>query len=395
LINIRKARTSQSTQRSFPPQIDRQETMPTKRRRPKLTLAVLKRALEQQILEQEIKQSAFALKTQHLEAKIEELQEWKDSAKQYVDKSVEDRKSFQKNVAIREANVSHRERQLDRGFKELESLSALQQKNAEITQENRRLKVRYDEMKAMKDEILRQQKQRNSENDLTRNELRVVERLFVEHLEHMMIVDVTMHKQIGEIDRKNSSRNVTDISRDRLREELKSACSECPPGTPGSGIDKVAHSLLDKLSATYKKASKNSEKLGRRVAKLEAELKNTVEKLVDSVKEKSNVEKKLKAEELNMRAMSKRVDRLSHGEVGELRAMLTHSHKHYAELNGILREFLKFCQEEMRKSLGFVPRTVSQVAAICNTVPENPLADFEGYVPPVKTIIGGKDLSSV
>ena len=137
--------------------------MPTKRRRPKLTLAVLKRALEQQILEQEIKQSAFALKTQHLEAKIEELQEWKDSAKQYVDKSVEDRKSFQKNVAIREANVSHRERQLDRGFKELESLSALQQKNAEITQENRRLKVRYDEMKAMKDEILRQQKQRNSE----------------------------------------------------------------------------------------------------------------------------------------------------------------------------------------------------------------------------------------
>ena len=154
LINIRKARTSQSTQRSFPPQIDRQETMPTKRRRPKLTLAVLKRALEQQILEQEIKQSAFALKTQHLEAKIEELQEWKDSAKQYVDKSVEDRKSFQKNVAIREANVSHRERQLDRGFKELESLSALQQKNAEITQENRRLKVRYDEMKAMKDEIL-------------------------------------------------------------------------------------------------------------------------------------------------------------------------------------------------------------------------------------------------
>ena len=68
--------------------------MPTKRRRPKLTLAVLKRALEQQILEQEIKQSAFALKTQHLEAKIEELQEWKDSAKQYVDKSVEDRKSF-------------------------------------------------------------------------------------------------------------------------------------------------------------------------------------------------------------------------------------------------------------------------------------------------------------
>ena len=92
--------------------------------------------------------------------------------------------------------------------------------------------------------------------------------------------------------------------------------------------------------------------------------------------------KKLKAEELNLRAMKKRVDRLSHGEVGELRAMLTHSHKHYSELNGMLREFLKFSQEEMRKSLGFVPRTVIQVSEICKTVPENPLADFEGYTPP-------------
>ena len=135
--------------------------------------------------------------------------------------------------------------------------------------------------------------------------------------------------------------------------------------------------LLDKLSTTYKQASKTSEDLSRRCDKLEADLKATTEQLMDTRKKQHG--KKIKSRRIKFKSDEKRVDRLSHGEVGELRAMLTHSHKHYSELNGMLREFLKIQSREMRKSLGFVPRTVIQVSEICKTVPENPLADFEGY----------------
>ena len=351
---------------------------------PKYSNAILKRALQQQLLEFEIKQNAADLQIEELLYKIQELQAWKQSAKDFVDKAADDRRTFNRKVAVREANVVAREKRLDKELKELKNLKTLTKNNEDLKAENERLKRRFGEMKAMKEELLIQQKQRGQEQELVKADLRVVERLFVQHLEEMMLVDVTMHKQIGNLgeDPMKKGRNLKIISRERLREELKAACSECPPGTAGSGIDRVAKNLLDKLSTTYKQASKTSEDLSRRCDKLEADLKATTEQLMDTIKEKSSMGKKLKAEELNLRAMKKRVDRLSHGEVGELRAMLTHSHKHYSELNGMLREFLKFSQEEMRKSLGFVPRTVIQVSEICKTVPENPLADFEGYTPP-------------
>jgi hypothetical protein len=357
------------------------ETMPTTKT--KYSNAVMKRALAQQILEHEIKESASALRIQELEEQVDDLQAWRTSAKDFVDRASNDRKDFQKRVAIREANMAARERQLELGFKDLERLQDLKAANASLLEENKRIRSQMKQMKQMKDELLRQQKQRGAEIEVTENELRVVERLFVEHLEHMMVLDVTMHKQIGALDSsKNKGKTINDIAREMLRDDLKKACSECPPGTPGSGIDIVAKNLLEKLSGTYEKASKNSERLGKHKRNLESELRATTEKLMTAIKDRTSMEKKLQAEELNLRAMSKRVERLSDGEVGELRAMLTHSHKHYAELNGMLREFLKFSQEEMRKSLGFVPRTVSQVASICRTVPENPLADFPGYTPP-------------
>eukprot|EP00943_MAST-04B_sp_MAST-4B-sp1_P007974 g7974.t1 len=350
----------------------------------KYSNAVLKRALQQQLLEFEIKQNAASLQIEELLYKIQELQAWKQSAKDFVDKAADDRRSFNRKIAMRETNVVARERRLEQELKQLKNLKILTKNNEILVAENERLKKRFIEMKAMKEELLIQQKQRGQEIELATADLRVVERLFVQHLEEMMLVDVTMHKQIGNLgeDPMKKGRNLKIISRERLREELKAACSECPPGTAGSGIDRVANNLLEKLSTTYKEASKTSEDLSRRCDKLEADLKATTEQLMNTIKEKSSMQKKLKAEELNLRAMKKRVDRLSHGEVGELRAMLTHSHKHYSELNGMLREFLKFSQEEMRKSLGFVPRTVIQVSEICKTVPENPLEDFEGYTPP-------------
>ena len=345
---------------------------------------ILKRALQQQLLEHEIKQNAASLQIEELLFKIQELEAWKESAKGFVDKAADDRRNFNRKVALRESNVVARERRLDKELKELKNLKTLTKENENLRAENERLKKRFGEMRAMKEELLIQQKQRGKEVDIMKEDLRTVERLFVKHLEEMMLVDVTMHKQIGNLgdDSMKKGRNLQLISRERLREELKAACSESQPGAAGSGIDKVAKNLLDKLSTTYKEASTTSEELSRRCDKLESDLRATTEQLMDTVKEKSSMQKKLKAEELNLRAMKKRVERLSHGEVGELRAMLTHSHKHYSELNGMLREFLKFSQEEMRKSLGFVPRTVMQVSEICKTVPENPLADFEGYIPP-------------
>ena len=74
--------------------------------------------------------------------------------------------------------------------------------------------------------------------------------------------------------------------------------------------------------------------------------------------------------------MCKRVDRLQRTEVIELRAMLEHSQKKYLELHGMLKEYLNFSQEEMERCLGFIPRTVSQVADVASDASSNPLEDF-------------------
>jgi hypothetical protein len=70
------------------------------------------------------------------------------------------------------------------------------------------------------------------------------------------------------------------------------------------------------------------------------------------------------------------VDRLQRTEVIELRAMLEHSQKKYLELHGRLKEYLNFSQEEMERCLGFIPRTVSQVADVASNASSNPLEDF-------------------
>lgn len=74
--------------------------------------------------------------------------------------------------------------------------------------------------------------------------------------------------------------------------------------------------------------------------------------------------------------MCKQVDRLQRSEVLELRAMLEHSQKKYMELHSMLQEYLTFSQEEMERCLGFIPRTVAQVADVARNAPDNPLEDF-------------------
>ena len=76
--------------------------------------------------------------------------------------------------------------------------------------------------------------------------------------------------------------------------------------------------------------------------------------------------------------MCKRVDRLQRSEVIELRGMLEHSQKKYMELHSMLQEYLEFSQEEMERCLGFIPRTVQQVADVARNADSNPLSDFVG-----------------
>ena len=42
----------------------------------------------------------------------------------------------------------------------------------------------------------------------------------------------------------------------------------------------------------------------------------------------------------------------------------------------MLTEYLNFSQEEMERCLGFIPRTVSQVADVARNANSNPLFDY-------------------
>ena len=75
--------------------------------------------------------------------------------------------------------------------------------------------------------------------------------------------------------------------------------------------------------------------------------------------------------------MGKRLERFRNGELQQLRSMLEHSQKEYMQLHTMLNGYLTFSQEEMRKSLGFVPRVVVQVAAVCANASPDPLDNFD------------------
>ena len=68
----------------------------------------MKRALAQQILEHEIKESASAMRIQELEEQVGDLQSWRTSAKDFVDRASNDRKDFQMISVERKGNPQHR-----------------------------------------------------------------------------------------------------------------------------------------------------------------------------------------------------------------------------------------------------------------------------------------------
>ena len=103
----------------------------------------MKRALQQQLLEHEIKQNAASLQIEELLFKIQELEAWKESAKGFVDKAADDRRNFNRKVALRESNVVAREKRLDKELKELKNLKTLTKEN--LRAENERLKKRFGE----------------------------------------------------------------------------------------------------------------------------------------------------------------------------------------------------------------------------------------------------------
>ena len=99
--------------------------------------------------------------------------------------------------------------------------------------------------------------------------------------------------------------------------------------------------------------------------------------MMEAISSKEELERQLRSEQLNVRRLQKRIHHLQEGEVGELRALLTHSVKQYTDLYHMLKEYLDFSKEEMRKSLGFVPRMVTQVSAVCEGVTANPLDNYQ------------------
>ena len=172
-----------------------------------------------------------------------------------------------------------------------------------------------------------------------------------------------------------ATQKAVEVSRAMLKARLSVACAS-DGAAKGTGLSGIANELVESLKDTYGKSSDKAEELRTERAQLTQEVADLSAALETVTAEKVHVTQKLRSEQLNLRQMCKRVDRLQRSEVIELRAMLEHSQKKYMELHSMLQEYLSFSQEEMERCLGFIPRTVAQVADVARGAPENPLEDF-------------------
>ena len=261
--------------------------------------------------------------------------------------------------------------------REVEARDALLATCQALERELRAEKRKRSNMHAATSETERRSERREQELRFSKQEVQMLENSFVAHLQHMLEIQNNVLSKISDDANVGATQKAVEVSREMLRSRLAVACAS-EGAAKGTGLSEIANELVESLKETYGKSSDKAEELRTIRAQLSEEVAELSAALETVTAEKVHLTQKLRSEQLNLRQMCKRVDRLQRGEVTDLRAMLEHSQKKYMELHSMLQEYLTFSQEEMERCLGFIPRTVAQVADVARGAPDNPLEDFSG-----------------
>ena len=357
----------------------------------KISASAMKRrairdALARRVLTAEMNLGESKLKIEQLNLTIADMNERHKSAVAFVEKTARDREKHQAKLAAREAELKARERRLCAREAEVAKRKDLQNAIDILEKEVKRLRLQCKQVSVSRDELLRREGQNSEEINSGKTAVKHLESIFVAHLEDMTALQIKMEDQISQEARDDESdENVKKRAKSRLKTELKESCKRTG-GAEADCMAMLAASMLQTLQVTYKKASDRAEELRTSEHSLRRQLDDTTTVMMDAIGAKDTLHTELRSEQLNVRRLKKRIQRLLKGEVGELRALLTHSVQQYTELYNMLKEYLAFSQEEMKKSLGFVPRMVVQVAAVCEGVPTNPLESFL----PINNVVEGR-----
>jgi predicted nucleic acid-binding Zn-ribbon protein len=352
-------------------------TSATTGRSEKAALRVLTEKLAKQLLTRDAQATRAEEKNKDLKYQLEDLQNWSETAKKFIRNCKAEKLDMQNQFADRDRALVEREKKIKKREDEVEARVALLQTCAALEHELFIAKTQIKNTHSTFTETNKRAERREQELKFCKDEVFRLERTFVEHLHHVMkIQNETMSKiaddrEIGSVQQSNEN------AKNELKTKIAIVCAT-NGAEKGTGLGKLADELVDSMTETFGKSASKAEELRNKCAVLEEQVNNLTINLNAVTKEKVHLSQKLRSEQLNLRQMCKRVDRLQRTEVFELRAMLEHSQKKYLELHGMLKEYLSFSQEEMERCLGFIPRTVSQVANVASNASSNPLEDFVG-----------------